>query len=123
MLLGGANRNRTCCLQRVSSNFVPHIHVNFITPFLGSDGQLLVWDLSPSNLSSRNVSQSRVPRSERKGNKNIITDPFLAYTVPGELINLAWSPPMPAFSVMGTHLQGGDWIATVSGKSLRCLKV
>ena len=92
-------------------------------PFLGADGQLLVWDLSPSNLSSRNVGQSRSSRSERKGSKNIITDPILAYTVPGELCNLAWSPPMPAFSVMGAHMQGGDWIATATGKSLRCLKV
>jgi WD repeat-containing protein 68 len=67
--------------------------------------------------------QSRSSRSERKGSKNIITDPILAYSVPGELCNLAWSPPMPAFSVMGAHVQGGDWIATATGKSLRCLKV
>ena len=90
---------------------------------LGSDGQLLIWDLSPSSLSSRNAGQSRASRSERKSSKNIITDPILTYSVPGELCNLAWSPPMPSFSVIGAHVQGGDWIATVNGKSLRCLKV
>ena len=97
--------------------------MRILCPFLGSDGQLLIWDLSPSNLTSRTGGQSRSSRSERKGSKNVLTDPILAYTVPGELHNLAWSPAMPAFSVMGTHMQGGDWIATASGKSLRCLKV
>lgn len=100
----------------------PYGHANFMPFFLGSDGQLLIWDLSPSNLSARNASQTR-SRSERKSNKNIITDPILAYSVPGEVCNLAWSPPMPAFSVMGAHMQGGDWIAIANGKSLRCLKV
>ena len=101
----------------------PEFHLPPLFSHLGSDGQLLVWDLSPSNLTSRNTGQSRSSRSERKGSKNIITDPILAYSVPGELCNLAWSPPMPAFSAMGTHVQGGDWIATATGKSLRCLKV
>jgi WD repeat-containing protein 68 len=51
----------------------------------------------------------------------VFTDPVLAYTAPGEINNLAWSPPV---SSMGSPaIPGGEWLAMAIGKTVKVLRV
>ncbi|KAF4567742.1 hypothetical protein EYR40_006747 [Pleurotus pulmonarius] len=90
------------------------------------DCQLLLWDLasytqgaaSPRSAGSRLNS----PRPDVK--KKVVTDPVMAYTAPGQITNLAWSPPIPGMVMNTGHSTAtGEWIAISLGKSIKALKV
>ncbi|EMD37524.1 hypothetical protein CERSUDRAFT_114159 [Gelatoporia subvermispora B] len=93
----------------------------------GDDCQLLLWDLAgygrvPS-ASPRNASSGlSSPRPDAK--KRVITEPVMAYTGQSEIVNLAWSPPMPGMTLSSGHTTApGEWIAVAMGKSIKALKV
>jgi WD repeat-containing protein 68 len=92
----------------------------------GDDCQALLWDLtthmqtgvSPLNTGSRLNS----PRPDVK--KRVVTEPVMAYTAGGFITNLAWSPQMPSMTLnTGMPTASGEWLAIVSGQSIRALKV
>ena len=94
--------------------------------FLADDCQLLLWDLanytqpgaSPRSAGSRLNS----PRPDVK--KRIVTEPYMAYTAPSQITNLAWSPLIKGMSMnSGFSTVTGEWVAIASGKSIRALKV
>ncbi|KAF8730679.1 WD40 repeat-like protein, partial [Rhizoctonia solani] len=96
----------------------------------GDDCQVLVWDLTSTMAaaSAANQQQSRGPglASPRPPDSTTRTvfDPALAWTGPGEISNMAWSPPMAGFSLGGgIQSQPGEWVVAAMGKSIRALKI
>ena len=92
----------------------------------GDDCQLLLWDLSaytnmPAASPRHAGSGLSSPRPDVK--KRVLTDPVMAYTGPSEIVNLAWSPQIPAVSTNMGHVAAGEWIAISMGKSIKALKV
>ncbi|KAF8520323.1 WD40 repeat-like protein [Hysterangium stoloniferum] len=90
----------------------------------GDDSQVLIWDLSPQTIASpRHTVTSRVPASPRPDAKRrVFTDPVLAYTAPGEINNLAWSPPLSSLG-SGPAIPSGEWLAMAIGKTVKVLRV
>ncbi|EKM80825.1 hypothetical protein AGABI1DRAFT_112551 [Agaricus bisporus var. burnettii JB137-S8] len=91
------------------------------------DCQVLLWDLmdhaQASAVSPRNpTSRINSPRPDSK--KKIITDPVMCYTAPGQITNLAWSPPIQGMTLPnGLTTSTGEWVAICSGKNIKALKV
>lgn len=90
---------------------------------LADDGQVLIWDLSPKNLSPRNTAGKSSTRSGDSKKRNVMTEPILAYNAPSEISNIAWSPVIPSFQLATGYIAGGEWLAASSGQTVRCLKV
>ncbi|EDR08916.1 uncharacterized protein LACBIDRAFT_249168 [Laccaria bicolor S238N-H82] len=62
------------------------------------------------------------PRPDAK--KKIVTEPFMAYTAPSHITNLAWSPPIQGMTMNTGHMTlAGEWLAIASGKTIKALKV
>lgn len=92
----------------------------------GDDCQLLLWDLSSYTsmpaASPRHASSGlSSPRPDAK--KRVLTDPVMAYTGPGEIVNLAWSPQMAGVNTNTGPVAAGEWIAVAMGKAIKALKV
>ncbi|KAF8315901.1 WD40 repeat-like protein [Clavulina sp. PMI_390] len=104
------------------------------------DCQVLIWDLGSQGLYSSQASSSRSPlpdgtggsasggNSSAAGHTKITTDPYLAYTAPSEIHNLAWSPNLVGGAYTredgrGMMAPSGEWVAIAAGKSIRALKV
>ncbi|KAG6813696.1 hypothetical protein H0H92_008544 [Tricholoma furcatifolium] len=93
----------------------------------GDDCQVLLWDLA----SFSNTTQGASPRSASSrlnsprpdAKKKIITDPFMAYTASSQITNIAWSPQIQGTTLPSGHSTAGEWLAIVSGKSIKALKV
>lgn len=100
----------------------------------GDDCQVLVWDLGAQGLYSSHASsvQARSPHPEGTGGSSqqtrTSTEPMLAYTAPGEVNNLAWSPNLVGGAYTredgrGAMAPSGEWVAIAAGRSIRALKV
>lgn len=98
----------------------------------GDDCQVLVWDLtSTMAAASANASQQQQSRGQGLASPRppdsttrTVYDPALAWTGPGEISNLAWSPPMAGFSLGGgVQSQPGEWVVLAMGKSVKALKI
>jgi WD repeat-containing protein 68 len=100
----------------------------------GDDCQVLVWDLGAQGLYSSHASsaQARSPHPEGSGGSSqqtrTSTEPMLAYTAPGEVNNLAWSPNLIGGAYTREDGRGamgpsGEWVAIAAGRSIRALKV
>ncbi|EJD52650.1 WD40 repeat-like protein [Auricularia subglabra TFB-10046 SS5] len=92
----------------------------------GDDCQLLMWDLSSSSLTARNITapnpRLNSPRPDPK-QRRVMTDPILSYSSQAEINNLAWSAPIPAISVgSGLGVQAGEWLALAMGRTVKVLK-
>ncbi|KZV82518.1 WD40 repeat-like protein [Exidia glandulosa HHB12029] len=92
----------------------------------GDDCQLLMWDLSPSSLTARNIAAPNArlnsPRPDPK-QRRVMTDPILAYSAAGEINNIAWSAPIPAITVGNSvGVAQGEWLAVAMGKTVKVLK-
>ncbi|KAG6820516.1 hypothetical protein H0H93_015989 [Arthromyces matolae] len=95
----------------------------------GDDCQVLLWDLSsfntpaPQGASPRSAS-SRLnsPRPDTK--KRVVTEPLMAYTAPSQVTNVAWSPQIQGLPMHTGHSTvSGEWLAIVSGKAVKALKL
>ena len=92
----------------------------------GDDCQLLLWDMSaytnmPAASPRHAGSGLSSPRPDAK--KRVLTDPVMAYTGPGEIVNLAWSPQMAGVNTNTGPVAAGEWIAVAMGKTIKTLKV
>lgn len=92
----------------------------------GDDCQLLLWDLNSYTMqgSSPRTASSGLssPRPETK--KRTVLDPVMAYTGPGEITSLAWSPQIAGMSIHGGITTApGEWVAITMGKTIQALKV
>ncbi|THH20784.1 hypothetical protein EW146_g642 [Bondarzewia mesenterica] len=101
------------------------------TPLLATaadDCQVLLWDLSPHSQpptsSPRNASSRLSSPRPADGKKRILSDPIMAYSSSNEITNLAWSPQIAPLTMNSGHsTPAGEWLAVVSGKSIKALKV
>ncbi|KAG6920105.1 hypothetical protein DXG01_010173 [Tephrocybe rancida] len=95
----------------------------------GDDCQVLLWDLaSYSNPTAQGASprsaSSRLNSPRPDAKKKIVTEPVMAYTAPSQITNLAWSPQIPGVTMHTGHsTAAGEWLAIVSGKTIKALKV
>ncbi|KAF9008008.1 WD40 repeat-like protein [Cyathus striatus] len=92
----------------------------------GDDCQVLLWDLvnyTQSAASPRSAgSRLNSPRPDAK--KKVVTEPVMAYTAPGQVTNVAWSPVIQGMSInTGYSTATGEWLAITSGKSVKALKI
>ncbi|KAH7108125.1 WD40 repeat-like protein [Auriculariales sp. MPI-PUGE-AT-0066] len=92
----------------------------------GDDCQLLMWDLSPSALSARNIAQPSggrlsSPRPDPK-QRRVIQEPILSYASQGEINNIAWSAPIPQITVGNSGVSPGEWLALAMGRTIKVLK-
>ncbi|ETW80958.1 hypothetical protein HETIRDRAFT_476709 [Heterobasidion irregulare TC 32-1] len=101
------------------------------TPLLATaadDCQLLLWDIAPHSLppssSPRNASSRLSSPRPSDGKKRILSDPVMAYSASSEITNIAWSPRIPQMVLNSGHMTpAGEWLAVVTGKSIKALKV
>ena len=102
-----------------------------LTPYRNStadDCQLLLWDIAPHSLppssSPRNASSRLSSPRPSDGKKRILSDPVMAYSASSEITNIAWSPRIPQMVLNSGHMTpAGEWLAVVTGKSIKALKV
>jgi len=93
----------------------------------GDDCQLLMWDLSPSALSARNIAQPsssgrhNSPRPDPK-QRRVIQEPILGYAAQGEINNIAWSSPIPQIPIGNAGVPAGEWMALAMGRTVKVLK-
>lgn len=92
----------------------------------GDDGQALLWDLSSymqTGASSMNAgSRLNSPRPDVK--KRVVSEPVMAYSGGSFITNVAWSPPISGTPLnTGMPTASGEWLAVVSGKVIKALKV
>jgi DDB1- and CUL4-associated factor 7 len=109
--------------QQVGHEFVSLSMLSFGP---GDDCQLLLWDLAGHTQSgtSPRTASSRLnsPRPDVK--KRTISDPVMAYTAPGQISQIAWSPVIQGIAMhSGYSTATGEWVAISSGKSIKTLKV
>lgn len=92
----------------------------------GDDCQLLLWDLAnyTQGAASPRSAGSRLNSPRPDAKKKIVTEPFMAYTAPSHITNLAWSPPIQGMTMNTGHMTlAGEWLAIASGKTIKALKV
>ncbi|KAG6866625.1 hypothetical protein C0991_000735 [Blastosporella zonata] len=94
----------------------------------GDDCQVLLWDLASFSTTTQGASprsaSSRLnsPRPDIK--KRTITEPVMAYTASSQITNLAWSPQIQGVNMpTGQSTAAGEWLAIVSGKTIKALKI
>ncbi|KAG6828747.1 hypothetical protein H0H87_001006 [Tephrocybe sp. NHM501043] len=94
----------------------------------GDDCQVLLWDLAGFNTTTQGASprsaSSRLNSPRPDAKKRIVTEPVMAYTASSQITNLAWSPQIPGMAMHTGHSTAtGEWLAIVSGKTIKALKV
>ncbi|KAG6886263.1 hypothetical protein C0993_006673 [Termitomyces sp. T159_Od127] len=94
----------------------------------GDDCQVLLWDLASFNNATQGASprsaSSRLNSPRPDAKKRIVTEPIMAYTALSQVTSLAWSPQIQGVAMHTGHSTvTGEWLAIVSGKAVKALKV
>ncbi|KAG6862324.1 hypothetical protein C0995_016022 [Termitomyces sp. Mi166 len=94
----------------------------------GDDCQVLLWDLASFNTTTQGASprsaSSRLNSPRPDAKKRIVTEPVMAYSASSQVTSLAWSPRIQGMTMHTGHSTvTGEWLAIVSGKALKALKV